>query len=236
MKLYITIILATICGLYFVGPVAQDPTYHNFADQRGIQTLSNALDTLSNLPFLIMGIIGLTALYKRAETPLRPLYTIFFVGVTLTSAGSAYYHLHPCDATLVWDRLPMTIAFMSLFAVIIAEQIHRKVGYILILPLLLFGAWTVYYWHVAGDLRPYILVQFLPIILIPLMLFMNDARPGLRGNMMLLIGGYSLSKIVEQLDNQIFEMTSHAISGHSLKHIIAATSILFVVRQIRNEQ
>jgi len=236
MKLYITIILATICGLYFVGPVAQDPTYHNFADQRDIQALPNALDTLSNLPFLIMGIIGLTALYKKPKTQLSPLYAVFFVGITLTSVGSAYYHLHPCDATLVWDRLPMTIAFMSLFTIIIAEQVNRKAGYILTLPLLLFGALSVYYWHATGDLRPYILVQFLPIILIPLMLFMNDARPGLRTNMMLLIGGYSLSKIVEQLDNQIFEITSHAISGHSLKHIIAALSILFVVRQIKNEQ
>lgn len=233
MKLYSIIILAAVCGLYMFGPIAQDPAYHDFADQRTVMAIPNILDTISNIPFLIVGLLGLLAIRKATDAPLRPLYTTFFAGITLTSFGSAYYHLAPCDATLVWDRLPMTVAFMSIFAVIISEQIHKKAGYILIIPLLLFGVRSVYYWHLTGDLRPYILVQFLPIVLMPMMLFMHPARAGLRNNMMMLIGGYGISKILEQLDLQLYDITNHAISGHSLKHVVAALSIIFVIRQIR---
>lgn len=41
---------------------------------------------------------------------------VLFAGVLLTSAGSTWYHLAPTNDSLVWDRLPMTLGFMGLFA------------------------------------------------------------------------------------------------------------------------
>jgi hypothetical protein len=38
---------------------------------------------------------------------------VLFAGVTLSSLGSSYFHLAPDNARLMWDRLPMTIAFIS---------------------------------------------------------------------------------------------------------------------------
>jgi hypothetical protein len=51
-----------------------------------------------------------------------------FVGLQLTAFGSSYYHLSPNNSRLVWDRLPMTIAFMSMVAAIIAERISLRIG------------------------------------------------------------------------------------------------------------
>jgi len=59
-----------------------------------------------------------------------------FVGVFLTGIGSSYYHLYPDNRTLVWDRLPMTIAFMALFGAIVGEYISRRAARELFAPLL----------------------------------------------------------------------------------------------------
>jgi hypothetical protein len=92
-------------------------------------------------------------------------YWVFFAGVALTSAGSAWYHLAPDDARLVWDRLPMTIAFMSLVAAVVSERIDVRIGNLLLWPLVLLGLASVVYWRwsaLAGfeNLRPYLAVQF----------------------------------------------------------------------------
>ena len=39
-----------------------------------------------------------------------------------------YYHWKPTNATLVWDRLPMTLAFMTVFAIMIDERLGAGIG------------------------------------------------------------------------------------------------------------
>jgi hypothetical protein len=65
---------------------------------------------------------------------------VLFCGLILTAAGSAYYHLAPDNARLVWDRLPMTMVFMSLVAAIVMERIDLRAGLVLLPILLLVGA------------------------------------------------------------------------------------------------
>jgi hypothetical protein len=48
-------------------------------------------------------------------------WTLFFAGVTAVGFGSSYYHLNPNDATLVWDRLP--VSSFSYFALCSMEFI-----------------------------------------------------------------------------------------------------------------
>jgi hypothetical protein len=50
----------------------------------------------------------------------------FFAGVGLTAFGSAYYHLEPTNDRLLWDRLPMTVAFMGLFAAVLSERVRLR--------------------------------------------------------------------------------------------------------------
>jgi hypothetical protein len=160
-------------------------------------------------------------------------YRIFFAGVFLTGIGSAYFHYVPGNDSLVWDRLPMTIGFMALLAIIIGEYISLRVAKKMLIPLLIIGAASVFYWALteargAGDLRPYAVVQFLPMLLIPLILLMY--RPGYdkTGFLWIVIGFYVLSKLFEYFDVEVFELGG-LISGHSVKHVVAALAPLVLL-------
>src|SRR5450631_1035735 len=111
-------------------PITQDPGYHDFADRRGMINIPNFYNVLSNLPFVVIGIMGMRLAGSERATgglpELRVLYLTFFIGVFLAGFGSAYYHYHPDNQTLLWDRLPMTIAFMALFSAIIGETISPR--------------------------------------------------------------------------------------------------------------
>jgi hypothetical protein len=132
----------------FLPAMVQSQDYHRFADTRTLLAIENAADTLSNAAFLLVGALGLAFLWReravggtqRFSSPneMWP-YWVFFIGVALTSVGSAYYHLVPDDARLVWDRLPMTIAFMSLLAAVIGERLSVRAGNLLLVPLVVLG-------------------------------------------------------------------------------------------------
>ena len=185
LKIIVAFVVLAIIGVFSIDPIAQDPGYHQFADQRGLINVPNFFDVISNLAFVIVGVMGMRLIGSGRATgglpELQAVYLTFFVGVFLTGFGSAYYHFHPDNQTLLWDRLPMTIAFMALFSAIIGETISPRLALKLFIPLLATGMASVVYWHVSelngsGDLRAYVLVQFLPIMLIPLMLVLFTSR------------------------------------------------------------
>ena len=152
---------------------AQPLSYHLFADRRSFLDIPNFCDVASNLPFAIIGIWGLVFLLRtNSRQKSRPFldrrerwpYLFVFLGLLLTAFGSSYYHLAPNNATLVWDRLPMTIAFMSLVAAVIAEHISLRMGLWSLPILMAVGLASVLQWnwsemHGAGDLRFYTAVQ-----------------------------------------------------------------------------
>ena len=235
--LLIGIAIAGVMAAIAHGPISQWQDYHAFADQRRILGIPNFWNVASNLPFLIVGLAGLLTL-RTKSTPgilpaLRPAYLAFFLGTALIAIGSGYYHLAPSDASLVWDRLPMTVSFMAFLAILIGEQIGPEIGARLLLPLVAAGLLSVAYWiitaqHGAGDLRPYVLVQFLPMILTPLLLLLF---PSAFTRIWLLWGmvvAYGLAKLFEVLDAPIFNLV-HVVSGHSLKHIAAALGTYFLL-------
>jgi len=157
-----------------------------------------------------------------------------FLGVSLVAFGSGYYHLWPSNGSLVWDRLPMTIAFMALFSVIIGEYTSVQLGKLALWPLIVFGAFSVIYWHSTevkggGDLRLYVLVQFLPMLIIPLILLFFKSKFTCTSGYWLLLCTYVLAKVFEYFDEAIYNMPS-LLSGHSLKHIVVAFGLLFLLR------
>jgi len=160
----IILLLTTAVGLtvlFFMGPIPQDPAYHNFADTQKIVGIPNFYNVISNIPLIIIGIWGILRIRSRGIIPtLKHHYIIFCSSVLLIGFGSAYYHLQPNNASLIWDRLPMTAAFMSFFSALIGEYINLKTGKRLLYPLLILGIFSVIYWNItenlgAGDLRPY---------------------------------------------------------------------------------
>ena len=230
---------AAIVGMLFVPPIPQDPAYHLFADLRSCLGVPNFGNVASNILFTLVGLAGLMVLYGpgRVSSLADTLpYAVFFAGVVLIGAGSAYYHWSPDNGTLFWDRLPMTVAFMALTAGVITDRIHRDAGLKIFLPgLLVIGAASLIYWieteaKGAGDLRWYGLVQFLPVLLVPVICWLfPKSRYTKGGYIAAMILLYALAKLFEQFDFQIYALAGDMISGHTLKHVTAALAIACVI-------
>jgi hypothetical protein len=231
-----------VIAVFLVDPIPQDPAYHSFADARSILWIPNFWNVVSNLPFLLVGGTGIYYTFSGNRTgtlpELRLAYLTFFAGIFLTGIGSAYYHLVPDNDSLMWDRLAMTIGFMALFAIFVGEHISVRIGNGILVPLLIIGLASVIYWGVteardAGDLRPYVVVQCLPMLLLPLILLMY---PSVYDDLRLLwsvIVLYALSKMFEYFDFAVYGI-GELISGHSLKHLFAALAPLVFLYAMDN--
>jgi hypothetical protein len=158
----------------------------------------------------------------------------------LTAFGSSYYHLQPDNARLVWDRLPMTIVFMSLVAALIAERINLRVGLRLVPVLLLIGAGSVLQWylsevHGVGDLRFYATVQVYSVLFL-LMVMLFPPRYTFGWCLAVVAGFYVLAKVLETFDRSIFGMLGHVVSGHTLKHLAAALAGYWILRMLKRRR
>ena len=230
----ITLSAIIIAAVFTLDPIPQDPAYYAFADTRTIVGISNFWNVFSNVPFLFVGGAGFYYACSKNRPGMLPTlhfaYLIFFAGIFLTGFGSSYFHFAPGHSTLLWDRLPMTIGFMGLFTIIIGEHISLLTARRMLIPLLLIGAASVLYWSYteaqgAGDLRPYAIVQFLPMILIPLILLMYRSTYDSVDFLWFVIVLYALSKLFEYFDFAVFDFGG-LISGHAAKHFVAALAPL----------
>ncbi len=158
-------------------------------------------------------------------------YLVSFIGIILTGAGSAFYHWRPTDSTLVWDRLPMTVAFMSLLSATIAERTRSRAGLAWLGPLLGLGIGSVVYWRLTGNLWPYGAAQYLSLLLLGLMLVLFPSRYTRGSDMVVVMLLYALAKVAEALDGSLYSLT-HLLSGHTLKHLLAATAIAWLLRML----
>ena len=168
------------------------------------------------------------------------MHLFFFAAVALMGVGSAFYHLSPNNDRLVWDRLPIAVTFMALFAIIITEYLSRRAGVVLFVPLVLLGAATVFYWHLTetwgrGDLRPYLLTQLYPAVAMPLILWLCPKSYTSTGTLVSAMAWYAGAKLYEFLDKDIFSF-GQVISGHTLKHIGAAVSCYLIFIWMRDRR
>lgn len=225
--------VAAVAWAFLSPRISQDPGYHDFADRRTLLGVPNALDVLSNLAFAVAGLFGIRLIVSGragfADPRERLPWLVLFVGVTLTSLGSAWYHLAPSNQTLVWDRLPMAIAFMGLLAALVSERIDPRAGLLLLGPLVVVGLATVLHWHLteqagAGDLRPYYAVQLYSLAAIPLLLLLFPARSSGSWVYLVALAAYVAAIVLEQADRAVFGVGG-VVSGHTLKHLLAATGI-----------
>jgi len=188
---------------------------------------------VTNLAFLAVAVRGLRAFGAAAafqERWERAAYGILLLGVALVAFGSGYYRWHPDSATLVWDRLPMTVAFMSLLASTIGERTTMGAGKWLLLPLLAAGIASVAWRVASGDLRAYGLAQFYPVAAAPLMLGLFPPRyTGTRG-LWTMVGFYVLAKILESFDGAISAALS--TGGHPWKHLAGAAAMGCYVKTV----
>jgi hypothetical protein len=218
--------------------IGQDLTYHQFADTGSWLGIPNSLNVLSNLPFAIVGLAGLVVAFRIRDWERWP-YAALFAGTALTSLGSGYYHLAPDNWRLVWDRLPMTIGFMGLLTAVLAERVSARAAKRLFVPLLAFGGASVVYWYWSetrgvGDLRPYALVQFGSLAVIVIALVVNPRDPD-NHYFFTGLGAYLLAKVFEFFDRPIYE-AGHVLSGHTIKHLMAAAGLWFIVAMLNRRR
>jgi hypothetical protein len=226
--------IAAVAGAFLLDPIPQDPAYHAFADRRALFGVPNFWNVATNLPFLAVGALGWAWLRRIASPQLATHYRVLCTAIALVALGSGWYHLAPSNASLVWDRLPMTIAFMALFTALLADRVSWLLGRALLWPTIVAGISSIAWWvrtesAGAGDLRAYGLVQFLPMLLTPLVLLLwregsLAARPVWLG-----LAAYGAAKLAEHFDAAIFAATGF-VGGHALKHLAAALATFWVVR------
>jgi hypothetical protein len=236
-------VLLAILSL-FLPPIPQPLAYHNFADHRGWLGIPNFGDVVSNVPFAVVGICGLIFLLQPgpgtfSDRRERWLYLVMFAGLILTAFGSAYYHLEPGNARLVWDRIPIMMVFMALLAAVIGERISVVAGLGLFPVLQAAGIGSVLVWrsgelHGHGDLRFYAAVQVYAILILLLVLLI-PAKYTRGSDLVVVVGLYVLAKILEESDRQIFAL-GHLVSGHTLKHLAAAAAGYWILRMLQKRK
>ena len=236
-RLPAAVVAVAAAALAIHGPIAQYADYHDFADQRAWLGIPNALDVLSNLGFAAIGIYGLGRTWPRrnesALAPGWPGFGLFLASLVLTALGSAFYHLDPDNARLVWDRIPIALACAGLLAGVRARVAPGANGARLAGMLALGAIASVFWWYAtgfdgSGDLRPYLLLQASPLVLIPLWQWVYDAPRADRIAFAIALGLYVAAKATELLDHQLFTYL-HWVSGHTLKHLLATAAAGVIV-------
>ena len=243
------IVLTVLAAQPFLPHLPQSQDYHHFSDTRLLWGVSNALDTLSNIPFIIAGVIGIVLMWiGRLPAPtstLGAMSLLTFAGLIATGIGSAWYHMQvpPNDAGLAVDRYGMVIAFAGILGLAAADKVSARAGWWMGSLVLVAGPFSVWWWTRTGTIAPYAVLQFGGMALLVLILYWRSdtgaaasgnqpgsapvAQPG--PNWGMLIGAYALAKVLEAADAQIWELTAHTVSGHPLKHLVAALVAVAVI-------
>jgi hypothetical protein len=194
--------------------------YHNFADKRTMNGLPNAMNVLSNL-FIIIPVIYLL----KHKTENNTNNNLLIIHITLLSLASAYYHYNPSVKSIFWD-----ILMISTLSIIVLNIINEYKCGILFYIL---GILSVVYWKQTGDIRLYLLI----LIGVPIIFFLkyydNEEDDETKKNLYIILFFTVLYRFVEYYDHQIYKLTNNMVSGHTLKHIFAGLSILYIVKLLK---
>ncbi len=245
--LAIVLTAAALAATALLPRIPQPGGYHSFADERALFGIPYALNVLSNLPFLLVGGAGLVWIVNFADARHfrdpreRWAALALFAGLVTTFFGSSYYHLHPNNQTLVFDRLGMAAGLGAILPMAISERVSAKWGARIVAPLVALGVGTVLYWdwsemQHAGDLRWYGLFQGYAFLATAAVLLLTKPLYTRQSGWALAIGCYGVAKILELFDIGAYNATGHAISGHSLKHVAAAAGGFFLLRMLQQRR
>ena len=228
--------VAMLAGLFSLDPIAQDQSYHLFADQRSWLGIPNFGNVVSNLAFLVVGWLGVRTTSGLVAEPMRLAWMVFFSGMVILTFGSGWYHLSPSDQSLFWDRLPMTLGFMVLFVALIGEYFSAALGRKLLIPMVMLGLVSVAWWRYSDDLRLYAWVQFMPMLFILMLLLLFPSPRRTSKYLWLSLAAYLLAKLAELFDGNLLAASGNTISGHSIKHLLAAAGGYALIGYVREER
>jgi hypothetical protein len=212
-------------ALAWLAPIAQPAAFHHYADQRALLGLPHFWNVVTNLPFLVVGLMGLALRTSAA-------WQAVFLGSALVAFGSSYYHLVPNDDTLVWDRIPIAISFAGFFAALIEEHTGKRV----LIACLVAAIAAVFWWRYSGDLSAWVFVQAGTMLAAALIVWLVPGRQPHRRFIIYALVCYGVAKLVEFADHEVMAVTGGAMSGHALKHLAAAAGVWCFYRMLRLRQ
>jgi hypothetical protein len=231
-----TVAVGSVALMLASPPIVQPLQYHGFADSRAFLGIPNFWNVVTNVLFLLVGIAGLKFCLGQELRGGRAAWIALFAGVALVAAGSSYYHWDPRDATLVWDRLFITVAFMGLLVALLGEHLGARLAQVLLVPMLLVGLAGVLYWRAFGDLRLYLWVQLIALLAIPLLIVLFRSGYTRRSLLLAALVWHALARVAELYDREFFALTGDQFSGHSLKHVLAAMACFTILWMLRTRK
>jgi thiamine transporter ThiT len=209
---------------------------HPFVDARVLLGIPNALDVLSNLPFVGMGVWGFYALHRAPSvaTATRQAATVFFAGLMLTCLSSSFYHWGPDAWGLAVDRAGMAVAFAGVLGLACAERVSLRAAPWVWGSVLAAGMLAIMLNFAAGVIAPWAVMQFggMGVVLWAAAQRPQSSALGIRWTVLIAI--YVVAKLLELGDTAVFHVTQEFISGHSLKHIAASLAALPVIHALRH--
>ncbi len=230
----IAVLLAFVgIALLLHGPIPQPLAYHEFADDRAFFGIPNILDVLTNAPFLLAGIFGLVAFRKAYGAQAKYAWRLFFLSVVATSMGSAYYHWEPTNFSLFWDILPIACAASALSVAVLFDYAVRRFEHSMLIGFVTAGVGSVVYWKMVDDLRYYVIMQISPFLIILTLFLLTPTTFQDRPYFCYAILSYLAARISEIYDHEIFTLTGQMLSGHSLKHVLTAATVLVFALMLR---
>jgi hypothetical protein len=232
------LLVASTALLFALGVLApalpQDAAYHRFADARTLLGIPRSLDVISSAAFAIVGMSGLILMATRRPRLVSSTYAasalLSFVGLLITAAASAAYHLAPDDAGLALDRHAMGIVFAGILGMVATERISDRAGIALAGFSLLIGQASVLWWTSKASVTPYVVLQFGGLLIVAVCLFLPRRGAGPHWGLLLL--AYALAKLCEHFDAEVFALTGESVSGHTLKHLVAALAAWTLVQPL----
>ena len=236
--------VAAVIATILLPAMPQPAGYLDFADRRELLGVPNFWDVISNLPLLVIGAWGAYVVARGdarafAQPEEKWPYAFCFGAVALAGIGSTYFHLAPDADRLMWDRLPIALGFMALLSAAIAERLSVRAGVQALAPLLIAGTASVLYWRWsmlrgAENILPYAIVQFGALVALIVLAALRSRYT--RGVDLFVVAGiYAAAKITEVLDQPIYTFGG-MLSGHTLKHLLAAVAVWWLVRMLQRRQ
>jgi hypothetical protein len=209
--------------------ITRGPGFHDYADTRTWLGIPHAGDVLSNLPFVIVA-----AWAARDRWRAVPLAWTVCAGVAAIGAGSAAYHVAPSDTSLAFDWGPIVVTLSLLAATVIHDRGGACAGRIALVVGPTLAIASVVWWIATGgthggNMAPYVAVQAAGIVLPALIALLAQGVVSARW-LLLGVAGFALARVLGAYDRVLLD--SIGISGHSLKHVAAATAAACALRAL----
>lgn len=229
LVLLLSMSLALAAGLLAWGPLSLSDANHLFADGRMLFGIPNGLTALACLPMCAVCVCGMqNVLHADWPSALCRPWLGFFTLAFMMAASAALYHLAPDNLGWAIGSTFAAGAFALLLLAFLAERVDARFGSPVAVSTAVVLALGAGAWWLAGemligrgDLRPLLLLQALPALLIPAGALSLPGRHSSGGDWLFVFGLYGAARLLEQADAAVFAATG-LLGGHALMHLLLA--------------